>query len=494
MSQPRLTSRDRDRLALLHRAAFANPFSRERDRLDARIAGVEAENVDLVTLLDAVTTLMTSLEKRGQAKLEAFSPADRPAAASALLFDAFHRVLGSLDHHIRTQQAAGDDPVAVPFAAPILALLARRGFSSDEAERYLAVFFQMRRAYYFIQERITGDSEAVRTLRVRLWNNVFTSDSSRYDRWLCQRMEQFSTLLVGETGTGKGTAAFAIGSSGFIPWDAKRNRFAESFTRCFVSINLSQFAESLIESELFGHKRGAFTGAVEAHRGVFARCSPHGVLFLDEIGELSIPVQIKLLKVLEERAFTPVGGHEPQRFHGRIIAATNQPLDMLRQDGRFRDDLYYRLSTDVIRLPTLKDRLAEDPGELPRLLASVVQDLIGTPDEAVIAEVRTALERDPGPDHEWPGNVRELQQAVRRVLLSGRYVHDPAPASAREVTGTTDAFLDAVAAGTLDAEALASGYARRLHVRLGSYKAVAERLGVDQRTARRWILGGQAHS
>src|SRR5437867_3378731 len=250
----------------------------------------------------------------------------------------------------------------------------------------------------------------MRKLREALWNNVFTHNLRGYEAALWNRMEDFSTLLLGETGTGKGAAAAAIGRSAFIAYLPGERRFAANFAESFIAINLSQFPEALIESELFGHRKGAFTGAIDHHAGVLERCSAHGALFLDEIGEVSTPVQIKLLQVLQERIFTPLGGHERRRFSGRVIAATNRPLAHLRREGRFRDDFFYRLCSDVIEVPTLRQRITESTGELELLVRLLVERIAGTPDSALVAEVLEALENGLPHDYGWPGNVRELEQ------------------------------------------------------------------------------------
>ena len=126
--------------------------------------------------------------------------------------------------------------------------MVEQGIESRMAERYLALFFQMRRAFYFINQ-IVGASDCMKELRHSLWNNVFTHDIGLYEQYLWNRMEDFSTLILGETGTGKGMAAAAIGRCGFIPFDGRKNAFSESFTKAFVPINLSQFPEQLLDSE-----------------------------------------------------------------------------------------------------------------------------------------------------------------------------------------------------------------------------------------------------
>ena len=397
------------------------------------------------------------------------------------LFHGYHRFVPDLDRLIEWELAQPGQPATVPFADEALALLRNWGFSAQEATRYFGLFYQLRRAYTFIVSALIGLSPCMSDLRRPLWNNVFGRDMRVYERDLWNRMEDFSTLLLGETGSGKGSAA-AIGRSVYIPFDPASKRFRHSFTDTFIAVNLVEFPESLIESELFGHCKGAFTGAVENHQGVFARCSPYGSLFLDEIGDASLGVQIKLLRVLQERSFTPVGSHKAQRFSGRVIAATRQSLEELRRRGKFRDDCYYRLCSDVIAVPPLRQRLAEAPAELELLARALVARLLGAPSPEAGELVLAALRRDLPAGYAWPGNVRELEQAVRRILLTGRYAGERLEPSSVE-----EAFWRQARAGTLEARDLLAHYCALLHRRCGNYEEVARRTGLDRRTVRKYL-------
>ena len=481
----RLDPADRDLFALVSRAAFVNPFSPERDELDVRIAGTDPSDPELLPrLLDRLESRLVLIEERGDLSPELFAPDDWRALEHAILFEAFHRYVDRLDALIEAQLAAGDTPVPVPFADELLRRLVRRGIRRDRAVRMLSLFWQMRRAYYFIAGGLVGISPSMRRLREALWDDVFTHDLARYERLLWNRLEDFSLILRGETGSGKGQAAAAIGRSGYVPFDEAKGAFTTSFTELFVPINLSQFPETLIESELFGHKKGAFTGAVDSHAGVFSRCSPNGAIFLDEIGEVSIPVQIKLLRVLQDRVFTPVGSHEERRFEGRVIAATHRDLTRLREQKTFRDDFYYRLCSDVIEMPPLRERLAEEPRELDVLLEHLVRRIVGVPDAEVVALVKNAIHSGIPEGYRWPGNVRELEQCVRRVLLTGRCGPDVTEAAA---TDETSRFLAAARAGTLEARELTARYCALLYERHGTFEEVARITGLDRRTVRKYV-------
>jgi transcriptional regulator with AAA-type ATPase domain len=478
-----ITAAEREFFREVSAAAFANPFSPQRLELDRKITGTNLREPNRArTLREAVMSRVARLEQAGKAHLKHYRGDEALVMRNVFLFEIYHGQCDALDGLIADQLKAGDTSSAVPFAREALSQLAGRGFNEEDALRFFAIFFQLRRAYHFIIEGLTGDSASMHELRRHLWNTVFTHNIQWYERHLWNRLEDFSTLLLGETGTGKGTAAAAIGRAGFIPFEAGRQRFVQSFTRSFVSLNLSQFPETLIESELFGHKRGAFTGAVEAHEGVFSRCSAHGSIFLDEIGEVSAPVQVKLLQVLQERTFSPVGSREKMRFRGRVIAATNRPLELLRSEKTFRDDFFYRLCSDVITLPPLRQRLHESPGELDALLHSLLQRLAGEAAPDLAGFVRETLLESVGEHYDWPGNVRELEQAVRRILITRRY--EPQRGHARDVS---EELTRRMRDGTIDADELLASFCGMLHERFGTFEEVARRANLDARTVKRYL-------
>lgn len=492
-SKTRLENEDWPFLEAVARAAFANPFGKTRDDLDVFIAGV-GRDIAGEELIDAVIARVeervAGMRRAGEADIRRHGGNRQEILRAVFLFYVFHRHAENLDRLIQAQSKHGDVPVRVPFAGEALNDLRGFGFGEEEALRFFAVFFQLRRAFYFIRNGLVGSSASMRDLRKHLWDTVFTHDIRWFESRLWDRMEEFSILLLGETGTGKGSAAAAIGRSGFIPFDPARNCFSESFTRNFVAINLSQFPEGILESELFGHKKGAFTGAVDNHDGLFSRCAPHGVIFLDEIGDIGIPVQIKLLQVLQERVFSPVGSHETKRFSGRVVAATNRPLDELRAAGKFRDDLYYRLCTDVITVPPLRERLREDPRELDKLLESILSRLAGEVSDRECRVIGKILKRDVGENYHWPGNVRELEQAVKRIILTGRYQG----MKAESKRGDDDSIPLGITDGAFTAEELLAKYCSRLYRRFGTYGEVSRLTRLDRRTVRKYVELGQATS
>jgi two-component system NtrC family response regulator len=205
-------------------------------------------------------------------------------------------------------------------------------------------------------------------------------------------------LILGESGTGKELIANAI-----------HNRGARK-KGPFVAINCAAIPETLLESELFGHEKGSFSGAISQRRGKFEYANG-GTLFLDEIGDLVPELQVKILRFLQEKIVERVGGREPIRIDARIIAATNQDLDAAVKDGRFREDLYFRLAVVQIFLPPLRDR-GEDVIELAQyLVKSYCREMRKPP----IRFSKPAL--DAMRMHLWPGNVRELQNRVQRALV-----------------------------------------------------------------------------
>jgi transcriptional regulator with GAF, ATPase, and Fis domain len=235
---------------------------------------------------------------------------------------------------------------------------------------------------------------------------------------------------------------------------------------------------------LFGHRRGAFTGALEDHRGWLEQCGPDGTVFLDEIGELGTELQVKFLRVLQTREFQRLGETKPRLFLGKIVAATHRDLDEGLTSGWFREDLYYRLCADRIQTPALRERVAADAAELP-LLVGVLSERIAGPEHGpeLTREVLAWVEQELGADYAWPGNVRELEQCVRNVLVRRRY----RPARRKPTKSALDqALLDE----KLDAEALLDRYCALMYRETGSYVETGRRLGLDRRTVKERVERG----
>ena len=472
---------EREFFRKIKEAAFANPFGLKRELVDLEISGLEESSSNEVIL----EKLMVEVKKRitkHKGKIDFLNSDERMLLRYGVLFYAFHLFCDSYDELIIRQMKKGDQPIQVKFAADLMGLLVDYGLSTAEALKYFSFFFQLRRGFYFISG-IIGKSASVKVLRQDLWNNIFTYDVSLYEHFLWNRMEDFSTIILGKTGTGKGMAAAAIGRSGHIPFNEKKGCFTDSFAQTFLSINLSQYSEHLIESELFGHSQGSFTGAIGNHLGVFSRCSPHGAIFLDEIGEVSTTLQIKLLQVIQERVFSPVGSHVTEKFEGRVIAATNQPLDTLRREGKFRDDFYYRLCSDTIEVPSLKQRLDEYPGELQEILTAMLERILGFRSKSLTRELTVQIRKNVPVGYLWPGNIRELEQCVRQMLLKRSYTWEQSEESQELLTN----FQQKITEGKYTAAKMLSLYCFHLYQIHKTYEKVAQITQLDRRTVKKHI-------
>ncbi len=348
-----------------------------------------------------------------------------------------------------------------------------------EASYTFAGFFQIHRAFYHIFEHIIGSSLSAARLRASVWQSIFTHDMRRYRRFFYDRMGDFATLITGPSGTGKELVARAIALSRYIPFDQRSRTFGADLQDSFHPINLAALSPTLIESELFGHRRGAFTGALQERRGWLELCPPQGSVFLDEIGDLDPSVQVKLLRVIETRTFQPVGGTDDRPFQGKLIAATNRDLSEAIQGGGFREDLYYRLCSDLIVMPSLHEQLRESPHVLAELVLFMAKRVAGSEAEGLAEEAEAWIRTNLGPDYRWPGNYRELEQCVRNLVVRHRY--QPVRSKPQ---GERERFLHDVDRGNLSAEELLRNYCTLVFAETGSYVETARRLDLDRRTVK----------
>jgi formate hydrogenlyase transcriptional activator len=271
-----------------------------------------------------------------------------------------------------------------------------------------------------------------------------------------------TVLITGETGTGKEVIARAL------------HELSPRRNRNLVKVNCAAMPAGLLESELFGHERGAFTGAIQSHVGRFA-VADRGTLFLDEVGDMPLELQPKLLRVLQEREFEPVGSTRTTRVDVRIVAATNQDLKQMVHDREFRKDLYYRLNVFPIDLPPLRERKAD----IPELVEHFVQQFaasVGKSIETIPEHIMCSITR-----HYWPGNVRELQNYVARgVILSNDGVFEPVPLESCEPEHADSEISNPTLEDKVRREILT--VCRRSNWRLGGPRGAAARLGLKRTT------------
>ena len=353
-------------------------------------------------------------------------------------------------------------------------------------ELTFAIYFQIHRAFHHIFDFIIGGTLAAGKLRAEIWQSLFTVDIYRYHRVLYDRMQEINTLVTGGSGTGKELVARAIARSQFIPFDPKTRRFRTAYPECFRPVHLSALPQTMLESELFGHRKGAYTGALSDRIGYLEACDPSDAVLLDEIGEINAEVQVKLLRVLQTRRFQRLGDNAEREFSGKIIAATNRDLAQACRDGLFRHDLYYRLCSDVIRTAPLRDLIGGSAAELEKFVGIIAERLLGV-DEAkrFLPEAMAWIVRNLGCGYPWPGNVRELEQCVRNLVIRGNYT----PGGEAGANSASE-LEQALAHCNLSAEELMRAYVKTTFQRAGSCLKAAERLGLDRRTVARYLKEG----
>ncbi|MHB8419252.1 MAG: sigma-54-dependent transcriptional regulator [Myxococcales bacterium] len=308
---------------------------------------------------------------------------DKDPDAAVLVVTAF----GTIETAVAAMKEGALDFITKPFSPDVLRTKVDKGLEVVRLRRETGALRQQTRS---LQEVIAGRFEGM----------VGTSQAMQALGDAVQRIaaSQTTVLITGESGTGKELVARAV-------HDLSPRREGP-----FVTVNCAALAEGLLESEMFGHERGSFTGAVRRKLGRFELANG-GTLFLDEVGEMPLALQTKLLRVLQERELQRVGGEETLAVDVRVVAATNRKLEAEVREGRFREDLYYRLAIVPISLPPLRERASD----VPELARHFVRKHAPRVNRAVQGISDAAMERLVA--YPWPGNVRELENAIERALV-----------------------------------------------------------------------------
>ncbi len=488
---PVFSARDRHLLTSVAGLGYANPFLPERIAFEKAALGREfqaAGPVWSVSVADphATPPNVTAIYRKLSARIETLR--DTLAAARDVHEDELAIYEESV-HYLLYQRYYSD------FASTrsrmqfyrdfledwdrLLHLPGKEFASSAEPAHVFACFRQIHRAFHHVYDNIIGNSMPAARLRASIWQSIFTQDMRRYRRTMYRKLGEFPTLITGPSGTGKELIARAIAGSRYVPFDPARMEFADPKAETFLPINIAALSPALVESELFGHRRGSFTGAISDRKGWLEVCPPSGCVFLDELAEMDLTIEVKLLRVLETRRFSPVGDTAVREFHGKLIAATNRDLPLEIQAGRFREDLYYRLCADQIHTPSLADQIRDTPGVLHELLHYMVARTVGEEAERCLPEVEEWIAANLPPGYAWPGNFRELEQCVRNVIIRRTY----RPLERSTAIPEAD-WIRRFREGDFTADDLLACYAAEVYSLTGSYEEAARRMGIDRRTVK----------
>jgi len=364
---------------------------------------------------------------------------------------------GSVESGVRAMREGAYDYVTKPLELDDIQSKLRRAFETARLRRQVDKLSQTVREK-FASTAIIAESPAMQA--------VITQIEALADTMA-------TILICGESGTGKELVARALHV------DSKRAAGP------FVAVNCGAFAENLLESELFGHEKGSFTGATGTHKGAFERADG-GTLFLDEIGDAPASVQVKLLRALEEKEVRRVGGREVFKVNVRLVSATNKDLDAMVREGSFREDLLYRLNVVTLRVPPLRERRADIRPMADRFIARAASEN-GKAIAAVKPDFYTALEA-----HDWPGNVRQLRNIVESaVLLSPGGVLSAAsvnvPSSQARAAAPVLPGALAIPAGMTLEQLERAVLEAKLVQNAGNRTLTADQLGLSRRTIQRKI-------
>ena len=354
---------------------------------------------------------------------------------------------GTVDQAVEAMKDGADDFIMKPVDLDQLETRVAKALKTTALENEVAALRSQLDEKYGL-ENITGNSDAMKKV-FRVVRQAAPSDAT--------------VLIQGPSGTGKELVAHAI------------HNLSPRARGPFVAVQCGALPDSLLESELFGHEKGAFTGAVTRQVGRFEQAN-HGTIFLDEISEISPATQVKLLRVLETRSFMRLGGDETLQADIRIVAATNRDLRAYVDEGKFREDLFYRLNVVDIVLPALRDR----PGDVPLLVARFLNEFAaanGGKVTGITPAAMNCLER-----WRWPGNVRELRNTVEKmVVLSMGGMLDVADVPEHIRTAANAPAATFTASGTLDETEKAKILAT-LREAGGNRSRAAQMLGISRRT------------